>query len=415
MSLESTAATADAASSTSSLCANCDCALAPHFSFSCADCDADSTPCCIECSVQLHQPAKRSRHQLTRRSTEQLPAGDPQRDEGHGFCSSCVQRSSQSGGAQLSPLKIQLAVLECEGCATEGGRQPKSLCLDCDQLVHQSLDADAHTRLTFTAAAPARQTGLFTLGGVENLRIMHADRMESYAGRIWPGSLLLSRYCEQWVREEGDSVVRGKKIIELGCGCAAIPTITCMLLGAKEALCTDMNEDGLEILEENILNVQKQLDERYQQDQTQPQRSVVGMRTQRLSFGEEVPQELRGAFDIILGSYILYDPDSFLPLVRTLEQLCPLRTEQTSSSAASSAASPPSCGSPVILLTSHEPTREHSLLSALTAADFSWTRIAFSLRNARVTEADETDGGGVSNIGTGLRSTSILRVQRKDR
>lgn len=157
------------------LCSLCDAPLDPQFSFSCLDCQSDdsgSTPCCSACSVSLHQPAKMSRHRLVRRSTEHLSASDATRDAGHGFCAHCRTIGRHA-------LQVQLAVLECEGCAEGRTASSKALCLDCDQLVHQSLDADAHTRLTFAAPTPTRQTGVFTLGGVEGIAIMHQDTMES--------------------------------------------------------------------------------------------------------------------------------------------------------------------------------------------------------------------------------------------
>lgn len=243
---------------------------------------------------------------------------------------------------------------------------------------------------------------------------------------------MLARYCEQWVRESlaahHPHPLRGRRVVELGCGCAAIPSLACMLLGAREAVCTDMNRDGLDILGENIDSVKSQLEEKKRASNSSSSsgsptddedRSVDGMRSQRLAFGEEVPQELRGSFDVILGSYILYDSDSFLPLVKTLEQLCPPPPPPAAAASASAEAaadgassSPSPSPSPLVLLTSHEPTRELFLLSSLESVGFVWERVPFSLQTAQVTDELHTSAGALSNIGTGLRSTSILRIRR---
>jgi predicted nicotinamide N-methyase len=324
-----------------------------------------------------------------------MQPGDPDRVEGHGFCTHCVAIGRNA-------LAVQLAVLECEGCGsttpTDGKPTAKALCLECDQSVHQSLDMDAHTRLSFDPPVQPKQSELYTLGGVGGLRVQHLDAMESYAGRIWPGSMMLARYCEQRAKEQPD-VFRGKRVIELGCGCAAIPSLACWILGAARLLCTDMNEDGLRILDENINSITQQLRERsIGAAASESDAGTSGMTTRRLAFGEDA-SDLAGEFDLILGSYILYDSDSFIPLVHTLDQLVPATSSTPDRR-------------PLILLTSHEPTRESVFLDALEARGFEWQRIPFSLQTAQLSDELHTSTG-TSNIGTGLRSTSILNIQRR--
>lgn len=95
----------------------------------------------------------------------------------------------------------------------------------------------------------------------------------------------------------------------------------------------------------------------------------------------------------MLGSYILYDPDSFIPLAATIGQLTSERT--------------------TVLLTSHEPTRERALLDALADRGLVAQRVPFSLQSAQLSDETHTDVAR-SNLGTGLRSTSILVIRRKD-
>lgn len=95
----------------------------------------------------------------------------------------------------------------------------------------------------------------------------------------------------------------------------------------------------------------------------------------------------------MLGSYILYDPDSFIPLAATLEQLTSAHT--------------------TVLLTSHEPTRERALLDALAARALVARRVPFSLQSACLSDETHTDVAR-SDIGTGLRSTSILVIRRRE-
>jgi predicted nicotinamide N-methyase len=405
-----------------STCGNCDNPLRPSSSYHCSDCDAEFIPACSQCAIDLHRPIRSARHRLIRRDTRHLHIDDPERIAGHGFCSHCQS-------LDRSPNQTNLAVLECEGCEpiVSGGQKIlKSLCLDCDLLVHQSLDSDAHIRLTFEDTNQKMQTvELFPLAGCSGLQISHMDAMESYAGRIWPGSMMLARYLEQ-IDRDAPGIFQGKRMIELGCGCAAIPSITCWLLGASSLVCTDMNTDGLAMLDENIVGLKKQLKEKGRKvDGVEDATEVVniaassssstfplGMSTRRLAFGDACDSDLVGQFDIILGSYILYDPDSFAPLVNTLDQLVPAVSSSLSTATSTGAStSTTSTRRPLILLTSHEPTREHAFLSALEDCGFLWTRVPFSLQTAELSDEAHAEEGK-SQIGTGLRSTSILRITR---
>jgi hypothetical protein len=163
----------------------------------------------------------------------------PLSTEGHGFCDACLARCADCPHGPPP----NLAVLSCEGCDAES-KQQGGLCMPCDLRVHQSLDADAHTRIFFSArhAADALETddedsgaGTKTSGARSlqhsrfklalnfDVEVAHRDAMASYAGRIWPGSALLCRYIEleheRALAEGRPPPFLGKKIVELGAGC----------------------------------------------------------------------------------------------------------------------------------------------------------------------------------------------------
>lgn len=56
--------------------------------------------------------------------------------------------------------------------------------------------------------------------------------VDGLGGEVWPGAIVLCRYLEQ------NSVVQGKRVVELGCG-TGLCGIVCMKLGAKSVLLTD--------------------------------------------------------------------------------------------------------------------------------------------------------------------------------
>jgi predicted nicotinamide N-methyase len=386
--------------------------------------------------------------------------------------------------------------------------------MPCDLRVHQSLDADAHTRIFFSArhaadalemdeddsGAGAKQSGgarslqhsRFKLALHFDVEVAHRDAMASYAGRIWPGSALLCRYIEleheRALAEGRHPPFLGKRIVELGAGCqshtrivlcpgifarpptpadllivpvlaavlpllsfsgAALPSLCCWLLGAQTVVATDMNEDGLAVLRDNIELVRSQVSDQQFLEQQQQAGSASAasssvaavacngsMSAVPLCFGDPLPPVLLlgsppsdvvapdteqhdcSGWDFVLGSYILYNTDSFPALARSLADLTGPAT--------------------TVLLTSHEPTREGSLRAALAQQGLRVARrVPFSLQDAKVeghaldryahqgTVPVSVDGSGASTTASatadatsaqqepiGLRSTSILIVTR---
>ena len=164
-----------------------------------------------------------ARHRLCRRDTSHLDRHDENRIAGQGFCVHCVEFAAGAEAADTNSSRtIHLAQLECEDCQPpKGSTCLKQLCHDCDQLIHQTIDADEHTRLILDESddeTELQQFELFPIAGISGLHIHHHDEMESYAGRVWPGSMMLARYCEK-MDQDTPGIFNHKRILELGCGC----------------------------------------------------------------------------------------------------------------------------------------------------------------------------------------------------
>jgi len=171
-------------------------------------------------------------------------------------------------------------------------------------------------------------------------------------------SALLCRYIEmeheRAAKAGQPAPFAGKRIVELRCGCAALPSECCWLLGAAVLAAIDMNEDGLAVLEENVEDIRKQVQQQQQQQQADVAASSDAvpssgqcsgeLRAVPYRFGDDLPAALSGSWDVF-GSYILYDADCFPALACSLAFLCGPSTR--------------------VLLTSHELTREAVLREEL--------------------------------------------------
>ncbi|CBN76293.1 conserved unknown protein [Ectocarpus siliculosus] len=63
---------------------------------------------------------------------------------------------------------------------------------------------------------------------------IHFERGQGQQGRAWDCSLVLAKYLEQRPEE-----VRGKRVLELGCG-VGLPGVAAAVVGATEVILTDM-------------------------------------------------------------------------------------------------------------------------------------------------------------------------------
>lgn len=107
-------------------------------------------------------------------------------------------------------------------------------------------------------------------------------------GVLWPSAEGLAR----WLWQEHKEELKGKKVLEIGCG-LALPSLLAARLGA-DVLAMDNHANFPKVLEENLAanSIDKNI------------RSLVG------SFAD--PTLHLGEFDFIIGSDILYEPELYL-------------------------------------------------------------------------------------------------------
>jgi len=143
------------------------------------------------------------------------------------------------------------------------------------------------------------------------------DATKNTALKLWDGAYLLSRYVEHL-----DTLAPGcwdkKRVIELGSGCGLVG-IVAWLFGADVTL-TDLGsavEHTRRCVGENI--------KRLAVDGSKMSSRVTRIRTNPYSWGDDWI-DLEPPFDVILGSDIVYQPESSRLLLAALKLLCGLRT-----------------------------------------------------------------------------------------
>ena len=107
-----------------------------------------------------------------------------------------------------------------------------------------------------------------------------AEDLCPYFGVLWPAAEGLSEYLEQ-----NPDMVKGKTVLELGCG-SGLPSLVASHLGGH-VLATDYHPDVEEYFLRNCRH------------------SSIDCKYQRLNWREE--QTSIGAFDIVIGSDVLYE------------------------------------------------------------------------------------------------------------
>ncbi|KAJ6994647.1 hypothetical protein NC653_017452 [Populus alba x Populus x berolinensis] len=108
------------------------------------------------------------------------------------------------------------------------------------------------------------------------------------------------------------TIVEGRKVLELGCGCGGI----CSMVSAKSAdlvVATDGDTKALELLSQNVAS-----------NLRQP--SLAKLITKRLVWGNtehiEAIKDLNpGGFEVIIGTDVTYIPEAILPLFATAKEL----------------------------------------------------------------------------------------------
>jgi predicted nicotinamide N-methyase len=115
-----------------------------------------------------------------------------------------------------------------------------------------------------------------------------------YWAELWPSALKLAEAV-------GDRDLRGRRVIELGCG-LALPGIVAALEGAR-VLATDWSEDAIEFAARNA------------------RLNDADLETLLCSWTAPHPLVDRGPFDLVLASDVLYERRNVGPLLELLPSL----------------------------------------------------------------------------------------------
>ncbi len=117
-----------------------------------------------------------------------------------------------------------------------------------------------------------------------------------YWSVLWRSGVALAR-------ELDPQTLRGKRVLELGCG-LGVPSIAAARAGA-EVLATDSDPDALALLERNA------------------EANGAGLETETVKWSDAGTLVERGPFDLVLASDVLYERSSVGPLIELLPRLAP--------------------------------------------------------------------------------------------
>ncbi len=120
------------------------------------------------------------------------------------------------------------------------------------------------------------------------------DERIPYWAELWPSSLILAKYLEQH-----PTLVKGKRVIELGCG-LGLSGIVAGMLDAKVVM-TDYQQDALDFAEKNW------------------KRNVV-FSCETILLDWRYPKSIEQA-DVLLASDVAYESKFFRPLIKTFKKL----------------------------------------------------------------------------------------------
>ncbi|XP_025904865.1 protein N-lysine methyltransferase METTL21A isoform X1 [Nothoprocta perdicaria] len=149
------------------------------------------------------------------------------------------------------------------------------------------------------------------------LRIRQRWAQLGVAAVVWDAAVVLSTFLEA-----GSIDLRDRHVLELGAG-TGLPGIVAALLGKRgrsprrvpagaRVTLTD-RADALELLEANVRD-------------NLPPEALPRAAVRELAWGQGLGAFPAGAFDLVLGSDIVYLEETFAALLRTLEHVCAART-----------------------------------------------------------------------------------------
>ena len=159
----------------------------------------------------------------------------------------------------------------------------------------------------------------FTFAGksIEISQDIHAniDVHHNTGRRLWDGAFLLSKHIETNYHE----LWKGKRCIELGCGCGLVGTVA-WLLGANVTL-----TDTEDTLVHTVQGLNKNFEKWEAQGCAIPPKEALNV--EALLWGRDKCRKYGDTtFDVILGSDIIYQPEATTPLLETLDELCSDKT-----------------------------------------------------------------------------------------
>lgn len=140
----------------------------------------------------------------------------------------------------------------------------------------------------------------------DDARVSAEARRCLFAGHIWSGSRSLASFLASQ-----ESIVRGKSVVEVGCG-AALPGLAAAALGAREVVLSDYPSEALQKVVETNVNENKRKGNLPQE---------VSVEARGLAWGEEVPEDLQGRFDVVIASECIWNHAQHEALLFTIHEL----------------------------------------------------------------------------------------------
>jgi predicted nicotinamide N-methyase len=313
---------------TSTDCHNCDCQCNSSYytcyHSKCIQLHGDNKQhfinLCSFCTIELHKNHKKNqRHKIQFNN-----------HIGFGLCQNCIKNyknNNHDGTDEKNP--INLSLLYCEACSI-------NLCYDCDYLLHlhvenhirieldeESENIDSRSNISVTNSAQLNKYKFHIVCSNEEMCISlyNMKSLSNYAGIVWEGSILLSNYINYALINKKLQYSAHVRVIELGSGCAALPSLNTLLQAKEEIsiIATDINQQAINLLDININTFKASLAERNIA-------ISANLYTELLAFGDLdkaatiVRQYCSNGegFHVILGSFILYDQDVFQALSNSL-------------------------------------------------------------------------------------------------
>lgn len=119
---------------------------------------------------------------------------------------------------------------------------------------------------------------------------------------VWEGALVLLRALEL-----SPSLVRGKTVLELGCG-TGVTSLACAVLGAKRVVATDADPAVLALCRKNVA-AHPELSDR------------VSVQEYSWGSGSAAQAAMGGQFDVVIGADITYDATAMAQLRQDIHSL----------------------------------------------------------------------------------------------